>query len=338
MPDSPLPVPPPFGEVRAVAPGVLWLRLPLPFALDHVNVWLLEDGDGWTVVDAGLGGEHTKALWREVFRGALGGRPVRRVIASHFHPDHIGLAGWLVEAFDAEFLCTRLEWLLAQWLSIAPHERSWPVQEAFYTAAGVPADKVASIGARGNLFARSVSPIPQRFTAIADGDVLRIGGREWRVMTGGGHAPEHASLHCPELGLLIAQDQVLPRISPNVAVWANEPAGDPLCAFLAALDRFGGLPETTLVLPGHDAPFATLRQRTAALARHHADRLAEVAEDCREPRTAMDVTLALFRRPLDDHQLIFAVGEALAHLNRLIRAGEIAAEPGADGITRYRRR
>ncbi|MCK8784102.1 MBL fold metallo-hydrolase [Roseomonas sp. NAR14] len=332
----PLDIPAP-GELREVRPGLHWARMPLPFPPTHVNVWLLEDGEGWLLVDTAVRNEATTALWEDLFGTRLGGRPVTRVLITHFHPDHMGLAGWMCARWRAPLLMSRTEWLQSRWLSLDTEEAMLTHQAAFYRRAGCGQDYLDYLTGRGALYARSVSPIPRAYQRLVAGATLRVGGRDWGIRTGSGHAPEMVCLHSPDLGVLISADQILPRITPYVGVQAGEPEADPLGEFLTSNDRFRDLPADTLVLPSHGEPFHGLHARIDALAAHHAERLARLLDACAQPLTGLEATRALFRRPLDERQLGFGIGETLAHLNRLAHEGLIVSEPGADGLTRYRR-
>ncbi len=331
-----LQAPPRPGDVIEIAPGVQWIRMPLPFALDHVNLWALEDGDGWCLIDTGFPTDEIRALWETVLAGPLGGRPVRRILVTHMHPDHIGLAGWLTERCDAELIATQAEWLAARMLWLDDTAGLLDAYRRFYDRAGLASKMAAALTQRRGAYRDAVSPIPPVFRPIRNGDRLRIGGRAWQVMTGAGHSPDHVCLFAPDLDLLIAGDQVLPRISPNISVWPSAPLADPLGAYLDSLGMFSVLPDDVLVLPSHGLPFRGLAGRVAALAVHHEERLAVAAEACRSPADAMTVTGALFRRKLDQHQITFAIGEALAHLNHLVEQGRVERKL-ENGRWRYRR-
>lgn len=329
---------PDTGCVQNVAPGVLWIRLSLPFQLDHVNVWALDGGAaGWTLVDSGLGDRRTRATWESLLETALAGKPVERVVATHFHPDHIGAAGWLVERTGADFAASLTEWLLARVLWAGADPATETAVERFYRRSGLDAEPLAAVLGRRNAYAQGVPSIPATLTRLRAGDRLTVGAARWRVIGGGGHTAEPVCLHDAENGVLIAGDQILPRISPNVSVWPTEPDADPLADYLASLAAWTELPADTLVLPSHGLPFRGLHGRAAELAAHHAQRLDEILTFCAEPRTAAAVMRRLFDRPLDTHQTVFAVGEAIAHLNHLIRRGDLTRVAGADGIDLYRR-
>ncbi|HEV7371154.1 MBL fold metallo-hydrolase [Arenibaculum sp.] len=327
--------PPVPGEAAEIADGVLWVRMPLPFALDHINVWLLEDEAGWTIVDTGIGGGRTRALWERLFAGAMKGNPVTRVVATHFHPDHVGLAGWLAERWQAPLFASLTEWLFGRVLCMEASAGSRTQAEAFYRAAGLDADLAHALTSRGNGYAQAVTSLPASISRLKQGDGLVVGNRRWEVLIGRGHTPEHVCLHDRSGGVLIAGDQILPHISPNVSVWPSEPAADPLADFLDSLDALSALPADTLVLPSHGLPFRGVHARAAALRRHHEERLAGALAACAEPRTVSEVMRTMFAREMDNHQMMFAVGEALAHLNRLVEAGLLRRRPHADGAWRY---
>lgn len=314
---------PPSGGAVEVAPGVVWVRLPLPYALDHVNVWLLADGDGWTLVDTGHDDRASRAAWDGLAREVLRGRPIQRVIATHHHPDHLGLSAWLARRWRAELWVTRTEWLTARAYALRPLRETRVATRAYYRRAGAPADAVERVVECCRSYPATVA-VPPSFRRIRDGEELAIGGVRWRVVVGGGHAPEHASLYAPARGLFIAGDQVLPTITPNVSIWPDEPDADPLAEFLRSLEVLrAAVPDEALVLPAHGRPFAGLRRRCDELALHHRARLEAALVACAEPATAWDVMGALFERTLDPHQTTFAIGEAQAHLNHLVALGRL---------------
>lgn len=302
-----------------MAPGLLWLRLPLPFALDHVNLWLLDDGAGWTVIDTGYGDEVSRAIWGRV----LAGRPVTRLIVTHFHPDHAGLAGWLAEATGAPLAMSRTEWLTTRWLVQDTSEQLLDAADAHYAEAGLDQELRRKLRARGNAYRRGVGLPPASFSRLQAGDVVTVGGEAWRVIIGEGHAPEQVTLFSAQRRLLIAADQLLPRITPVIGVWPGQPDADPLGDFHRSLERYADLPEDTLVLPSHDRPFRGLHARRRQLAHHHAERLDRVLALCRAPATTVAVMDGLFARALDLHQRGFALAETLAHLNRLLAEGRV---------------
>ncbi|MBV8165966.1 MAG: MBL fold metallo-hydrolase [Alphaproteobacteria bacterium] len=329
--DFPWADPPAPGATITVAPGVHWVRMPLPFRLNHINLWLLDDGARTTVVDCGYGLAETRDHWRAI----LETRPPARVLVTHFHPDHMGNAGWLSETYGAEVATTESEWLWANYARWVDPVGELDSRIAFYRAHGLDEDRLAQLRNRGNWYPQGVPTLPHHYRRLRDGDEEMIGGRSWRVIVGRGHAPEQALLHCAELDLLIAGDQVLPKITPNVAVQHVEPMADPLDQFLRTLDRLHYLPDDTLVLPSHGMPFRGLQARLDAMRQHHDERLAEVLAACAEPQTTLDIVGVLFRRDLDVHQLGFAMGEALAHLRFLETAGRLARAVGDDGVVRF---
>ncbi len=327
--------PPDIGTGIEVAPGVSWLRMPLPFALDHINLWLLEDGDGFTIVDTGIAREEVKSAWRVLFSGLMSNRAVNRVVSTHFHPDHFGLAGWLTEVLNAPLWMTRSEWLTGSMLYADADGRVSQAQVAMFRQHGLDDARLKALAERGNAYRRLLSTPPASYRRMADGDSLLIGGCEWTVVVARGHAPEHACLYCADKGVLISGDQVLPKISPNVSLSAMEPGADPLREYLESLDRLAALPDGVLVLPSHDFPFFGLHARIAALKSHHTERLDRLLDYCRTPRTAAESLEVLFRRKLDAHQIMFAMGESLSHLVYLERSGRLRRAADRDGIVRF---
>jgi len=335
----PVATPPAPGAVIPIAPGILWLRMRLPFALDHINLWLIEDGPSWTAVDTGFALAETKTAWQQIFAAELGGRRVGRVIVTHFHPDHIGMAHWLTEHWQAPLWITEKEWLHARMMSRDGDDETAQLRRDFAIRAGLDPDSAQLFAERQGNYRRGVPSVPPAYHRIGEGTTIAIGGHEWRVIIGEGHAPEHASLYCAETATLIAGDQILPKISPNISVQAHEPDGDPLARYLASLDKLRrALPSDILVLPSHNLPFRGVHQRIDELAAHHRARCAEVIDACARPLSAAELMPVLFKRPLDRHQTGFALGEALAHLHYLVGQGEIARETGNDGVDRFLRR
>lgn len=328
----PWPAPPAPGTATEVAPGLLWLRLPLPMALDHVNVYALDDGDGWTLIDTGLDTRRARALWADLLAGPLGGRPVRRVIVTHYHPDHVGLAGWFRTEHGSEVLATRTTWLFARMLTLDVQDRPRPETLAFWRAAGMDADTLAQRAAeRPFNFADVVAPLPLGYRRLRDGERLRIGGREWQVRTGDGHAPEQATFWEVDGRLILGADQLLPSISPNLGVYATEPGADPVADWLESCAAFQPLARPDhLVLPGHKLPFSGLPLRMAQLSGNHHAALDRLRAFLQEPRTAADCFPLLFKRRIDRGTYGLALVEAVAHLNHLLHAGEVSRWRRAD--------
>lgn len=336
----PHPQGPEEGTVLEVAPGLHWVRMRMPFPPEHINLWLLDDGPGWTIVDCGLGLDTTRAAWERIFAERLDGRPVTRVIVTHFHPDHVGNAAWLGARWGVETWMTQTEWLSARAVHAPADDTDIAAKLDFYRRNGVAAADLETMRTPHNVFYRRMVPdLPARFVRLRAGQDFAIGGRRWRVLIGRGHAPEHACLWCEDLGVLIAGDMLLPRISPNVSVWASEPLGDPLAEFLASLDGLAQVAPDTLVLPAHGLPYVGARARIAALQAHHATHLDAIAAALAQaPRHAVACFPLLFRRAIGANNMGLALGEAVAHLHRLEAAGRVGRETGADGIHRFRTR
>ncbi len=332
----PFPDPPAKGEALEVAPGILWLRLPLPMALDHVNVYALEDGDGWVLVDAGMDTPPCRAAWEAALTGPLAGRAVTRILVTHHHPDHIGLAGWLAQRTGAPLVTTRTAFFGAKALQLDRWDEPPAEAVAFYRAAGYGDAEIEVLRARAKFgFARVCSLLPVGFRRIAEGDTVRIGRRDWHVLTGHGHAPEHAVLWCKAEGLVLAGDQVLPRITSNIGVYPTEPEGDPLGDFLHSCRMLREtIPADVLALPGHNEPFTGLGIRCDQLIGHHAQSLDALHASLRVPRTALECFDVLFDREITDGLRGFAIVEAVAHLNHLCASGR-ARRVEAGGVHRF---
>ncbi len=330
--------PPGPGEALPVAEGVLWVRLPLAIRPDHVNAYALDDGDGWTIVDTGLDSAPVRAAWERALAGPLAGRPVTRVIVTHHHPDHIGLAGWF-RARGAELWTTRTAWLLARMLTLDVQERPTPEMLAFWRGAGMPPDMLARrAGSRPYNLADAVHPLALGYRRIVQGEEIEAGGRRWRVEIGHGHAPEQATLWGVGHDLVIAGDQVLPGITPNVGVTATEPEADPVGDWLASCRRLAPLAHPGhFALPGHRQPFFGLDIRLADLARHQEESLDRLADFLATgPRTATECFETLFGRRIPEAIWGLALAEAVGHLNHLRATGRATRTPGPDGAYLWR--
>jgi glyoxylase-like metal-dependent hydrolase (beta-lactamase superfamily II) len=319
---------PETGAVMEVAPGILWTRIPLPFRLNHVNVYLIEDGDGWAVLDTGISNQATRDLWLALANGALAGRRLTRLIVSHFHPDHIGLAGWMCRQFDMPLLTSQTGYLGCINISLSPDRMADKTYMDFYRRHGMNDEVAALVAVQGNGYLKMVSPLPDTFRRLVAGDVLTIGGRDFEIMSGDGHAPEQLMLYLRAENIFLASDQVLAKITPNVSVWAVDPEGDPLGLYLRSLAKLSNdIPRDALVLPGHQLPFVGLQRRCAELIEHHHERCGMIADACRQaPRSVAELVPVLFHRPLDPHQLSFAFSEVHAHVNYMIGKRELAWE------------
>lgn len=330
--------PPAAGETKEVAPGVLWLRMPLPFALRWINLWLLEDDDGWLAVDTGVGTDECRQLWSALLESPeLRGRPVTRVLVTHMHPDHVGLAGWLTRKFRCPLLMSRLEYTTGRMLFTDTGREAPEEFTAFYRAAGWDEAALEAHRQRFGGFGRLIHRMPDSLRRVTAGDTLRIGGRQWQVLGGNGHSPEHLCLWCPTLNLFISGDQILPRISSNVSVFPTEPEADPLHDWLTSCARLKeALPAEVLVLPAHNEPFVGAPERLQALIDGHERSLDRVEKRLREaPRRCIDLFPALFPVHISGDQLGFATGEALAHLHCLMGRGRARRATDEAGIWQF---
>jgi glyoxylase-like metal-dependent hydrolase (beta-lactamase superfamily II) len=327
---------PGLGDAVEIRPGVLWLRMPLGGSLQFINVWALADGEGWAIVDTGLQTRETAGAWRTALKDALGGKPVTRVIATHLHPDHIGLAGWMTRKFDCRLWMTRLEYIQCRML-VADTGREAPKDGLdFYKSAGWDEDAIENYRTRFGGFGKAIYQLPDSYRRLHDGEVIRVGDLDWRIVTGNGHSPEHACLWCEEEGLFISGDQVLPRISSNVSVFPTEPDGDPLTDWLTSLARLKSIvPDTVLVLPAHNDPFFGLHARLDHLIAGHERQLSRLTKLLAVPKRSVDVFGALFARTIGPDLLGMATGEALANLNCLVGRGNISKHTDEQGVDWY---
>ena len=335
------------GRKLAVAPGVFWVRMPLPFALDHINLWLLRDTldgrEGWTVIDSGIASAEIRQYWEQIFAHELEGLPVLRVLCTHFHPDHLGLADWICRGGD------HARWNVRLWMTLGEYTMGRLMADSRGSSAGGEAaavhfanhglsapEDLAQIRERAGYFSKLVPAVPSQYRRLREADLVLIGGRQWRVITGFGHSTEHCALYCDTLKLMISGDMVLPRISTNISVSDLEPEGNALALYLESLGRYEELPADTMTLPSHGKPFRGLHTRITQLRDHHVARLQEVRDACAvSPHSAADIVPIMFKRKLDLHQMTFALGEALAHLHLLWHAGELMRSQGDDGVYRF---
>ena len=335
---------PAAGEALEVAPGVRWVRMALPFALNHINLWLLRDEidgtRGWTIVDCCIARDESRAMWEQVFATQLQGLPVLRVIVTHMHPDHIGLAHWLCQRWNVPLWISSTDYHVAHMLTrpdAGDNAAGGEEAARFFASHGlVDPVAIAKIRGRSNYYRNMVPGLPSSFVRMLDGDDVTIGGRAWRCISGYGHAPEHIALYCAEINTLIGGDMMLPRISTNVSVYAGEPEANSLRLFLDSIDKFKQLPQDTLALPSHGKPFVGVHRRVEQLHEHHRAHLDALLAACRErPHSAAEALPILFTRALDLHQMTFAMGEAVAHLQFLRFSGQLVRRLGDDGIYRF---
>ena len=330
---------PETGSTQRVAHGIFWLRMPLPFSLGHINLWLLESDDGWAVVDTGIRSDHSKEVWRQTVGSLMAEKPIRHVVVTHLHPDHVGCAGWLIGEYGIDLWMTREEYLLCRVL-VADTGRVAPDEGVhFYHAAGFPAEALYNYKKMFGMFGKYVAPLPAAYRRLQEGDRLEFAGHKWEVLVGRGHSVEHACFFDAERKLFISGDQLLPTISSNVSVYPTEPEADPLRDWLDSLRMLKArLPEDVLVLPAHGKPFRGAHGRLDELITEHLDGCDALLELCAEPRRALDTFPALFKSKVSDGNLIMATGEAVAHLNYLMKEGAIERETDQDGVNWYRSR
>ena len=327
---------PETGQAIEIRPGIHWIRMRLPMQLNHINLWLLEDGPGWTIVDCGMRNDETTTAWEQIFAGAMRGRPITRVIVTHMHPDHIGLAGWLVRRFGVELWISRTEYLMCRNLTSDTGLEAPQEGLRFYRAAGFPEELLESYKARFGGFGHGVYKLPNAYRRIADNEAIEIGGRVWQIVSGNGHSPEHSCLWCPEENLFISGDQILPRISSNVSVHPTEPEANSLQDWLDSCTKLKGIvPDGALVLPSHNEPFRGAGLRLQELIDMHETNLEKLEALCAEPKRAVDCFQALFRSRITQGSYMMAAGESLAHLNCLRARGRMGRVSDKNGVDWY---
>ena len=335
----PIETPPAPDQVIEIAPGILWVRLVLPFRLNHVNCYLVKDGDGWTLIDTGIGNEATIAAWTKLFEGPLAGVNITRLIVTHAHPDHVGLAGWLVERFKCSFHMSQVEYLQAAYHQHRGSPERKLAQRLFFRRHGMDEEITEALLGRGQDYLTRVSILPASYYRLSNGDEITIGARTFKIITGGGHALDQVTLYCAAEKLFFSADQVLSKISPNVSVWAVEPEANALGEYLTSLASLSRmLPDDTLVLPGHGVPFYGVKIRIKQLADHHEERCQLIVDACRQsPKTSAQLVPVVFHKHvLDPHQTGFAAGELIAHVNHLLFEGRLQTVEQSDGVLRFR--
>ena len=329
---------PDMGHTLPVADGIHWLRMPLPFSLAHINLWLLEDDDGWAVVDTGIDTDLSRQVWKQTIADVMGDKPINHVVVTHLHPDHVGCAGWLTDEYGIDLWMTRDEYLLCRIL-VADTGRAAPEAAInFYHAAGFAPEEMHNYQKMFGLFGKYVAALPESYKRLRDGEEMSFAGHTWKVLIGRGHSPEHACFLDTERKLFVSGDQLLPTISSNVSVYPTEPGANPLKDWLDSLRMLKtSLPEDVLVLPAHGKPFRGAHERLDALIDEHVDGLGKLLTYCKQPRRAVDAFPALFKSKITDSKLMMATGESIAHLNYLLAQGELRSEPDDAGVNWYRR-
>ncbi|WP_208350581.1 MBL fold metallo-hydrolase [Pseudaestuariivita rosea] len=332
--------PPAEGTTIEVANGIFWVRLPLPMALDHVNCYILDDGDSWTVIDTGFNSKRTKDIWNGLLTGPFKAKPVHRVIVTHHHPDHIGLAGWFQTEHSAPLWTTRTAWLFARMLTLDEQDRPTAETLTFWRDAGMDRDIFEQRAReRPFNFADIVAPMPLGFERLSQGDIVDMGGRRWTVHIGHGHAPDHATFWSLDDDLVISGDQIIPSISSNIGVYATEPNADPLSEWLESCERLGALAKDShLVLGGHKLPFTGLPTRMRQLIDNHHGALRRLEDFLSTPKTAAECFPALFKRQISGPEYGLALVEAVAHLNHLLRLDRVSRKRSDDGAWLWVRR
>ncbi len=326
------------GEVTAINDNIFWVRMSLPMkGLDHINLYFLRDGDSWVVVDTGIGSKDSMAIWQDVFDNHMEGMPVSRVIVTHLHPDHSGLAGWMCRKFGAPLLMTRDEYFLCRLMAADTGNPAPREGIEFYEHAGFTDDQIENYKMRFGGFGKAISAMPHGYQRLQDGQSLTIDGREWRIIVGAGHSPEHACLWCPEMNVCITGDQLLPNISSNVSVWPTEPECNPLEYWISSCKKLKKeLPEDTLICPAHGIPFKGAHRRLDKLIYHHERALERLYDYCKKPMLATEVYSVLFRTKITDGNRLMAVGESIAHLNCLMRRGKMTRRINDAGHYTYK--
>ncbi len=329
---------PDLGTFTPIASGIFWLRMPLPFDLNHINLYLVEDGEGYALIDTGIGTKETESLWNMIFESL--GKPITKVIVTHMHPDHIGMAGHIVDKFKAPLYMSRAEYFTARALRAGAQGASDWQDDEYLLHCGM-SEEYRQISqakrAEGKGIGQVIKPIPLHYIRLKDADEILIGQHHWRIIVGEGHSPEHLCLHCEEINVLISGDHILPKISPNIGVYSTEPEANPLELYLSTLTKFSDLADDCLVLPSHKLPFIGVHVRIQELIKHHQEHLSNLFAFCSQGRTVEQCLPILFDRKLNEHNMFFAIAESLAHLNYLYKSNQLQRTVNDDGQYVFKR-
>lgn len=324
--------PPQSAQLIEVVSGIYWLRMPLPMALNHINLYLIDEGDAWTLLDTGMKTEETQAIWHQLFAQFFNDKPLKQVVVTHMHPDHVGLAGWLCEYWRCPMYMTQIDYFAVRAYT-ANNIVTWQ-SEAFYRCCGLGDDYIEFMHKRSS-FSQIVSPMPGAFKQLKDNQLIMLGKRQWRIIVGGGHSFAHASFYNEEEGLLLAGDQIIARISSNVGVTATEPDASPLHDWYQSLERLKTLSPNTLVMPAHNKPFYGMHERADEIMQHHEHQLNVVLHECQTPKRVVDLLKPMFGRDIGFYEMSLAIGEAKAHLHMLLDRNSMQ-KISTDGVDWYR--
>ncbi|MEC5425207.1 MBL fold metallo-hydrolase [Virgibacillus sp. C22-A2] len=298
------------------------VKLDLPFRLNHVNCFIAEGENGWKVIDAGLHNKQTVKRWED----ELAGKEVTDILVTHYHPDHFGYVGALQEKTGAKVSMTKID--------EANGMQSW--QDASirklkdnYILAGIPNEISAEMTSNTNEFTPLVTPYPEVDHYFQEGEMVNLGSYDYEVIFTPGHSDGMVVFYNKEKNMLLSTDHILPKITPNISYWFH---GDPnpLGSYLQSLDKIKKL-DVDFVIPSHGEPFYGANKRIDEIKSHHEDRLIQTVEGVRSGGTVYDTCQKLFQKKLTIHEMRFAIGETLAHLeflryegncHREIRSGE----------------
>ncbi len=323
------------GETITITAGVKWLRMPIPASLDHINLYLLEDDDGWFILDTGMGTGTTREQWQQIFSTELGEKPVKGIIVTHMHPDHVGQAGWLCELWKAPLYMSESEYKHAK-LAYAPSSESHIAETlSFYLQFGLDEKEALNRATQWTQRQWPIADLPEQYVELGHGDRINIAGNPWQILIGRGHSPEHLCLYCDNLQLLLSGDQILPEITSNVSVYPGILDENPLSQWITSLHRFFDLPDTTLVLPAHNQPFHGLHSRAKSIIEHHQENCIALESACRQKMSGQQLLSVLFNRPLNSFETALAIGECSAHLNYLVEQNRLERHLDVNGTYLY---
>ncbi len=322
-----------MDSIVEVSPNIFQVRVPIPFPLRNVQCYLVRETDGWTMVDTGLNYPAALEAWDGAFRALrMKPRDIRRIVLTHTHPDHFGLAGHFQRLADAPVyaLNEEIEIIPREW---PPEEIAIPLLSRFFRHHGAPDQVLGRVAGRSREVIEMTNPLPV-LVPLHEGEDIRIGGQPYRVIWVPGHADGHLVLYRRSDGLMFIGDHVLMKITPNIALWPQLEF-NPLQKYLASLDKISQF-KTQIALPGHRAIVHDVPARVAEIKQHHQVRLHETLVAAGKGNNGYQVARALFPHLVTADDIRLGMIEALSHLEYLTQAGKLERLEGA--VMRYRQK
>lgn len=329
----------PFGnnaqlaQAELLRTGVYRLAIPLPGALsmEHINTWIVDEGDSWSLVDCGYDFSPARQAWQGLERTLFAKKPVNRIVVTHHHVDHSGLAGWLSNRYGAAIYMAEAEFNAR--CQVFLRQGLWSREEGidFFERAGLTAVEYETVANWLEFNIQGFDRPIGRYRTLDGLDHLSIGEHAWQVITVRGHSPAHTCLYCENLGVLVAGDNLLPSLAAFVGIEPGDSlAFDPLGRFLSDVKQLKELPADTLVLPAHGAPFIGLHNKLEQVEQHYRALLEKVLCACAEPSTVMAITRRFFPERIIQKNPFFTVAKVAAVVNHLLAQRQLEWLPGSE--------